>query len=242
MIVRDWQDVEAKGSGEAEGVSLRWVIAAEDGAPNFAMRVIEVQPGRATPHHQHAWEHEVFVLSGAGAVRGDEGERPLTHGTVVFVAGAELHQFVNTGAEVLRFLCLVPHRSPMTACKTLSEEKPFEWRMLPAGEIIVYPSDADGQVQRKEALVITPEIISSVRSKIQASGRIVVGASRDKPPLGSLGAYLRQKRLAPQLLSYLSAILVTRGSCDYEKEGKRIILKARPASAGGDKEPEQRTQ
>ncbi len=109
MIVRDWRDVEAKGS-EAEGVSLHWAIAAEDGAPNFAMRVIEVQPGCATPHHQHTWEHEVFVLAGTGVVRGEQGEQPLKHGTVVYVPGGEIHQFANTGADVLRFLCLVPHR------------------------------------------------------------------------------------------------------------------------------------
>ncbi|HSJ53691.1 MAG TPA: cupin domain-containing protein [Anaerolineae bacterium] len=33
---------------------------------------------------------------------------PLAHGTSVFVPGGEMHQFRNTGDEVLRFLCLVP--------------------------------------------------------------------------------------------------------------------------------------
>ncbi len=109
MIVRDFREVEAKASGDAEGVGLRWVITRNDGAPHFAMRVIEVQPGCATPRHQHAWEHEVFVIEGQGVVRGSEGERPIQYGSVVFVPGNELHQFANQSSEVLRFLCLIPH-------------------------------------------------------------------------------------------------------------------------------------
>lgn len=109
MIVKDYRDVDAQGSYDAQGVSLRWVVAKEDGAPRFAMRVIDVQPGCSTPHHQHWWEHEVFVLSGKGVVKGGETEKPIEEGSVVFVPGDEKHQFVNTGAEVLRFICMVPH-------------------------------------------------------------------------------------------------------------------------------------
>ncbi len=109
MIVKHYREVEPKTSYDAEGVALRWVVAKEDGAPRFAMRVIEVQPGRATAHHRHWWEHEVFVLSGQGVVKGPQGEYPLLEGSVVFVPGDEMHQFVNTGQDVLRFLCMVPH-------------------------------------------------------------------------------------------------------------------------------------
>ncbi len=109
MIVRDYRGVESKPSEGAQGASIRWVISKADGAPNFAMRVIEVQPGCATPHHSHAWEHEVFVLDGEGAVKGAESNRTICPGSVVFVPGDETHQFVNTGDGVLRFLCLIPH-------------------------------------------------------------------------------------------------------------------------------------
>jgi quercetin dioxygenase-like cupin family protein len=109
MIVKDYREVEPKTSADAGGVALRWVVAKEDGAPRFAMRVIEVQPGCATPHHQHWWEHEVFVLEGKGVVKGGGQERPIQPGSVVFVPGDEPHQFINTGEDVLRFLCMVPH-------------------------------------------------------------------------------------------------------------------------------------
>lgn len=110
MIVRDYREVESTPSDGVQGVSLRWVVAKDDGAPNFAMRVIDVQPGCATPHHEHAWEHEVFVLAGRGVVRGAGGERAIQEGSVVFVPGDEKHQFVNTGDGVLRFICMIPNR------------------------------------------------------------------------------------------------------------------------------------
>lgn len=109
MIVKDYRQVPAQPSGGPGGSALRWVVSKEDGAPRFAMRVVEVEPGKSTPHHSHWWEHEVFVLSGEGIVKGNSGEQPLREGSVVFVPGEENHQFLNTGSGVLRFICVVPH-------------------------------------------------------------------------------------------------------------------------------------
>lgn len=95
---------------EAPGVTIRWVIGKQDGAPNFAMRVIEVQPGCNTPYHTHDFEHEVYVLAGAGVVRGAEDETPIGPGTVVYVEPGEKHGFFNIGDEALRFICVVPHQ------------------------------------------------------------------------------------------------------------------------------------
>ena len=94
---------------EMPGVYLRLVISAEDGAPNFAMRVFDVEPGGSTPRHTHAWEHEVFVLAGAGEVGSSDGKSPLKPDDVVFVAPNEQHQFVSTGSDVFRFICCIPH-------------------------------------------------------------------------------------------------------------------------------------
>jgi quercetin dioxygenase-like cupin family protein len=104
--VRDFREVEAEPT--AEGVTMRVVIGPEEGAPFFNMRVFEVQPGHASPYHNHWWEHEVFVLSGEGVVRTEQGNTSIRHGSTVFVPGGEMHQFQNTGDGVLRFLCLVP--------------------------------------------------------------------------------------------------------------------------------------
>jgi quercetin dioxygenase-like cupin family protein len=113
MKIRHWTDVPEQPADGVEGVTIRWVISEQDGAPHFAMRVLDVQPGCASPYHNHWWEHEVYVLDGQGvAVQdGESGpyETPISAGSVVLVEGNEMHQFRNTGEGVLRFMCLIPH-------------------------------------------------------------------------------------------------------------------------------------
>ena len=93
---------------EVQGVSKRDVITADDGAPNFCMRVFEVEPGSSTPSHSHSWEHEIFVLAGRGVVVGEQGALSIAKESIVFVAPNEHHCFVNTGNEPLRFICVIP--------------------------------------------------------------------------------------------------------------------------------------
>lgn len=108
MKVRNYRQVEAQEATEAAGVTIRWIIGEEEGAPNFVMRVFDVEPGASTPLHTHDWEHEVFVLAGRGRVYGGGEEAPLGEGDTVFIPAMELHRFVNGGDEPLRFICVVP--------------------------------------------------------------------------------------------------------------------------------------
>ena len=109
MTIKHFRDVPAQEVEQgAKGVSIRWVIARDDGAPNFAMRHFTIAPGGYTPHHAHAWEHEVYVLSGEGIATGPDGDTPIGAGSVVFVAPDDEHHFSNAGEEPLVFLCLVP--------------------------------------------------------------------------------------------------------------------------------------
>ena len=87
----------------------REVVNADDGAPNFCMRVFDIEPGSSTPFHNHAWEHEVYILSGKGvAVSADGSETEVDRDSVVFVPVDEKHCFKNTGTETLRFICVIP--------------------------------------------------------------------------------------------------------------------------------------
>jgi quercetin dioxygenase-like cupin family protein len=106
--IEHFADTPAQNVKNVPGVTVRWVIGREDGAPNFAMRVFEVEPGQSTPYHQHSWEHEVFILAGQGAIRRDDGEFPISAGAVVFVPGTAMHQFLNRGDSLLRFICVIP--------------------------------------------------------------------------------------------------------------------------------------
>jgi len=106
LKVRNYRQIE--GSQEAPGVLMRVVAGPGEGAPNFVMRIFEIQPQSSTPYHSHAWEHEVFVISGDGAVRGVDGEKQLCEGDAIFVAPNEQHCFANSGDGPLRLVCVVP--------------------------------------------------------------------------------------------------------------------------------------
>ncbi len=114
MKIKSYADIEPTlfDGGPAQGVAARVAIGQADGAQNFCMRVFEIAPGGHTPRHAHAWEHEMFVHSGAGEVHGNEGWQPLQAGRVMFIPGHEEHQMRNTGKEKLVVVCLVPAGAP----------------------------------------------------------------------------------------------------------------------------------
>jgi quercetin dioxygenase-like cupin family protein len=85
------------------------LIGPDDAAPSFSMRRFEVAPGGHTPRHTHAYEHEVYVLEGNGVVLEGDREHAIEAGSAVYVPPNQLHQFRNTGAGALKFLCLIPH-------------------------------------------------------------------------------------------------------------------------------------
>jgi quercetin dioxygenase-like cupin family protein len=108
-----YKDIPVDPAGEegAKEIGIRWLITERDGAPNFAMRVIEVAPGGHSPYHQHPWEHEVFILEGAGTLVQEEKETRFSKGDVIFVPPDEWHQFKNTSQDNLEFICLIPNLS-----------------------------------------------------------------------------------------------------------------------------------
>jgi len=92
----------------AEEATIRWLISSPEGAPNFAMRLIELGSEGQSPYHTHGFEHEIYVLSGVGEVVGADGRWPLHQGSVVFVRPGEEHNFRNRGDEPFRFICCIP--------------------------------------------------------------------------------------------------------------------------------------
>jgi len=101
--------LESMQEKDAEGIKVRWLIKQDDGAPNFAMRLFEIEPKGHSPLHSHDWEHEVFVLEGKCQVRCDGEKKVAAAGYVVFIPSNAKHQFANAGKSALKFLCLVPH-------------------------------------------------------------------------------------------------------------------------------------
>ncbi len=105
-----YTDVPAQVFGdEAPGVTIRWVIDEKtDGAPNYALRVIEVQPGGHTPKHMHPYEHENYIVEGQGRVLIGDQWHAVGPGSVVFVPADVLHTYENVGDTPFRFLCGIP--------------------------------------------------------------------------------------------------------------------------------------
>ena len=100
----------------ASGARMRMLVGPQDGARNFHMRHFEVEPGGFTPHHKHDYEHEILILKGQGVAQSEQGERRFAAGDVIWVPPNEMHQFRNTGATPLEFICLIP--APMQCCST----------------------------------------------------------------------------------------------------------------------------
>lgn len=106
MKVRHYRQVE--GINAAPGVTMRVVAGPAEGAPTFVMRVFEIEPGCATPHHTHLWEHEMFVVRGQGTLKSGNLEKPLAEGDAVIVLPNEQHSILNSGNGLLTVICVVP--------------------------------------------------------------------------------------------------------------------------------------
>ena len=113
MQVRSYKDITPISS-YAKGVDKRVVIGPKEGTPNFVMRIFDLHPGASTAFHAHDWEHEVFVLSGEGALVEEKGETPLKPDDVAFIPPDEKHCLVNKGQDTFRFICVVPLRGEDT--------------------------------------------------------------------------------------------------------------------------------
>ncbi len=101
------EEVDARG---AKGVRVRWLVSEEDAPPNFYMRRYELVPCGRTPRHSHPWEHEVYILEGAGTVLGKDGKRRFRAGDVVYMPPNEEHYFAADQGQSTAFLCVVPRK------------------------------------------------------------------------------------------------------------------------------------
>jgi quercetin dioxygenase-like cupin family protein len=107
MLSRDYRDVPKEPVGEDK--SIRWLIGEPEGAPNFAMRVVEFEAGAVFETHQHPYEHEIFVLEGEGVAHTRDGEEEMRPGVALYVPPSEPHGYRNIGDGPLRFICVIPY-------------------------------------------------------------------------------------------------------------------------------------
>jgi quercetin dioxygenase-like cupin family protein len=110
MFVKKLNDVDRIEATEdgAQGAGLRWMLGPKDEMPNFYLRVVEIEIGGQSMHHQHDYEHEVFVLEGNGILVGEDQSLHLEPGSAGYVPPNVIHQFRNTGDTTMKFICVIP--------------------------------------------------------------------------------------------------------------------------------------
>ena len=106
MKIVSYQDIEAKEVEGSSKLKIKWLNI--DGSSNFAVRHCEIGNGGYSPHHSHAWEHEIFVLEGNGVVLGDKETKSIKTGDSVSISVNEIHQITNNSKKPLRILCIIP--------------------------------------------------------------------------------------------------------------------------------------
>jgi quercetin dioxygenase-like cupin family protein len=108
MVIRHFLDVEEVTSLKgANGVSKRTLLGKGESAPNFFLRRFSIAALGNTPRHSHPWEHEIYVLSGAGEVMVSGEISGLREGMAVLIPSGEEHQ-IKAGPEPLEFICIIP--------------------------------------------------------------------------------------------------------------------------------------
>lgn len=106
MYIKYYKELPVESSG-VDGLSVRWAINASQGASNFGMRIMELQPGKSSQMHQHDNEHEIFVLAGQGKVETNGESQSISEGAVLYIPPQENHQFHNTGEQAMVFIDVV---------------------------------------------------------------------------------------------------------------------------------------
>ena len=115
MYVKDYREVPSEPGG-ADGLTVRWVINASQGATNFAMRVFELEPGKARPSPARE-RTRGLVLADEWRVGNLRRMADLKNWFVIFIPAQENHRFRNTGKEVMQFIDVIMFPSKLHAIR-----------------------------------------------------------------------------------------------------------------------------
>ena len=92
----------------AKDADMKVLVGEGQGWSDHVMRLIELAPGGYSPKHAHPWPHINYMVEGRGVLHIDGEDHEVTSGSYAFVPANSLHQFVNTGQDQFRFICIVP--------------------------------------------------------------------------------------------------------------------------------------
>ncbi len=99
--VRRLDEIRAQ-AGEVPGVAVRRLKRVEE----VELKLLDVDPGQATPFHVHPHAHEGVIMAGRGALRVNDVTQPLTSGDSFSIDPNEPHAIESHGSEPMRIVCL----------------------------------------------------------------------------------------------------------------------------------------
>lgn len=108
-LVRRSEEIDYEDVSAADGMAKGVLIGEEQGAPNFAIRRFELEPGASVPEHTNEVEHEQYVLSGEYTVGIGKDEYSVSAGDSLLIPAGVVHWYRNDGDEPGAFLCAVPN-------------------------------------------------------------------------------------------------------------------------------------
>ena len=105
----EWDGVKSEkyDASGFEGVVKNVLVGPNEQAPNYVIRYFQLEPGGSSRQERHPHDHGVIILNGEARVQINENFETLGPLDVVYVAGNDLHQFVNTGEKTLGFICVI---------------------------------------------------------------------------------------------------------------------------------------
>ena len=108
-LIRRREEIEYEPVGAADGMAKGVLIAADHGAPNFALRRFTLEPGASVPRHTNAVEHEQYVLEGSYVVGIDDETYEVSAGDALLIPAGTVHWYRNDSEEPGAFICAVPN-------------------------------------------------------------------------------------------------------------------------------------
>ena len=109
IIHSDEVEAQTVEHGSSYGWSRKSITANAD-SEQIGASIYEIPPGKRAwlYHFHHANEELFYVLNGSGAIRTNDGEKPIKAGDFISAPAGEegTHQFVNTGDEPLRYIAV----------------------------------------------------------------------------------------------------------------------------------------
>ena len=108
-VLKRGDEVDYEPVGAADGLRKGVLLDESDGAPHFAIRRFELDPGASVPRHTNAVEHEQYVLAGEYVVGIGEEEHAVSPGDALLIPAGVEHWYRNDGAEPGAFICAVPN-------------------------------------------------------------------------------------------------------------------------------------